>query len=64
LFNARRNWFQITCQESDEEEIKQHVKLYLEEAEENALDDDESLVDDDGAVVVSRAMARPRLAGI
>lgn len=53
LFDQRRNWFQITCQVEDELEIKKVLKQYLEEFEEEVLDEGEDLVDGEGALVVS-----------
>jgi hypothetical protein len=59
LFDSRRNWFQITCQQKDEMRIKRKLKQWLEDFEENVLDEDPEVVDDDGALVVSLSRNRP-----
>ncbi|KAH8910532.1 hypothetical protein BR93DRAFT_923233 [Coniochaeta sp. PMI_546] len=51
LFDQRHNWFQITCQVQDAPKITLQLKTCLEELEEDVLDEDEDLVDDDGALV-------------
>lgn len=53
MFDQRRNWFQITCQADDEPKIKRQLKKCLEDAEELVLEEDEDLVDEEGALVVS-----------
>ncbi|OIW35511.1 hypothetical protein CONLIGDRAFT_676423 [Coniochaeta ligniaria NRRL 30616] len=51
LFDQRRNWFQITCQTQDVPKIKRQIKTGLEELQEDVLDEDENLVDNEGALV-------------
>ncbi len=53
MFDQRRNWFQITSQAEDELKIRRQLKEYLNEFEEEVLDEAEDITDDEGALVVS-----------